>query len=82
MCAAKNNADGVAKLLIEAKANLDVEIYVRPRGMHVHMRVGCLPQGQARPLGRTPHACAQLHSYPPHAHLTHLHHRDCRCRRV
>ena len=32
MCAAKNNAEGVAKLLIEAKANLDAKDEVRPVG--------------------------------------------------
>ena len=42
MCAAKNNAEGVAKLLIEAKANLDAADEVRPVGVHTSMLGGLL----------------------------------------
>ena len=42
MCAATNNAEGVAKLLIEAKANLDAADEVRPVGAHISMLGGLL----------------------------------------
>ena len=42
MCAAKNNAEGVAKLLIEAKAKLEAKDEVRPVGVHISMLGGLL----------------------------------------
>ena len=66
MHAAENQADGVAKLLIEAKADLDAKDEVRPVGMCI--RIFCAVAGCCRSL-------------PWHADVTHhLHHhrRDCR----
>ena len=42
MCAAKNNAEGMAKLLIEAKAKLEAKDEVRPVGVHISMIGGLL----------------------------------------
>ena len=69
MRAAQEKADGVAKLLIEAKADLDAKNEVRPVGMCI--RIFCAVAGCCRSL-------------PWHADVTHhLHHhrrdrrRDC-----
>ena len=45
MAAAENNADAAAKLLIEAKANLDTKNKVRR--VRVDMRDGGVPRGPA-----------------------------------
>ena len=67
MYAAREKADGVAKLLIEAKADLDVLTVVRPVGGCICMHACMHAQ---RSISR---------SLPWHADLTHLHHhRDCR----
>ena len=49
MVAAQNKADGVAKLLIEAKADLDATEEVRLVGVHIYMymRGGWLVVGRA-----------------------------------
>ena len=71
MCAAKNNAEGVAKLLIEAKANLDAKDEVRPVGRCICISAWRLVGGRAGGLGwavsmsaacmhACTHACAEV----------------------
>ena len=62
MVAARLKADGVAKLLIEAKADLDAKSKVRPwAGAYVYLRGGWLVGGRAGGQGRAHerrmHAC-------------------------
>ena len=62
MHAARWKADGVAKLLIEAKADLDATGEVRPEGAHICICVaaGWWSGGQADRLHhRRMHACAE-----------------------
>ena len=79
MYAASEKADGVAKLLVDAKADLDATNKVRPLlgNANMYMRGVWLTRGRARPSPRSSHACTQLHPASAPAHLTHLHHRDC-----
>ena len=70
MVAAEAKADGVAKLLIEAKADLDATNGVRPVGVHMYMRGGWLACGGAgRAVSMSAacmHACAEVQqSLPP-----------------
>ena len=64
--AAKWKADGVAKLLIEAGANLDAKNRVRPEGLHMYICVtaGWLVGGRAvRAVSINAacmHACAEV----------------------
>ena len=61
MFAAQVKADGVAKLLIDAGANLDVQNMVRPVGMHVHMHGRWLVGGRAGRAVSIIAAC--MHAY-------------------
>ena len=70
MVAARYEADGVANLLIEAKAELDAKSKVRPVGVHMYMRGGWLACGRAgRAVSMSAacmHACAEVQqSLPP-----------------
>ncbi len=65
MFAAINKADGVAKLLIEAKTKLNATQKVRPVGVHICMRGGWLACGRAGRavsiIAACMHACAEVH---------------------
>ena len=72
MLAANHKADGVAKLLIEAKADLDAKNKVRPVGRCICISAWRLvggPAGGRAGLGRVHerrmhacmHACAEVH---------------------
>ena len=92
MIAARNKADGVANLLVEAKADLNATNKVRLVGLNIYVLGSWLvvgPAGRGRLHHRRMHACmrACVHvqrcrsrSLPWHPDLTrHLHHhRDCR----
>ena len=64
MVAAGNKADGVAKLLIEAKADLDAKDEVRPVGRCICLSAWQLVRGQEGRPGRLHqrrmHACAEV----------------------
>ena len=90
MHAARNKADGVAKLLIEEKADLDAKNKVRPVGRCICVSAWRLVGGRVDGLGwavsmsaacmqACMHACMHVQrcisrSLPRHADLTHLHH--------
>ena len=90
MFAVGNQADGVAKLLIEAKADLGATNKVRLVVVHIYVYAWRLVGGQAGRrtvsiIAACMHACVHVlrcssRSLPWHADLTrHLHHhRDCR----
>ena len=77
MAAAENNAGAVAKLLIEAKANLEVTDKVGPLG--VVLRDGCWPRrGAVSPSGSCAGAAAARLSARTLTNSTHFNHHD-RC---
>ena len=61
MIAAQEKADGVAKLLVDAVADLDVQHKVRPVGMHVYMFICVAAGGRAGRAVSIIAAC--MHAY-------------------